>query len=77
VILDLRFKLLHFKEQGLLHFYINILKDIFLLFKADYFWLKADLKSKLTYPNIYFDELIQDTLEENNMSEDLEDELYI
>ena len=76
-ILDLRFQLLYFQEQELFHFYTNISRDIAALFKADYFQLKADLKGKSTNLNISFNELIEDTLGGNNISDNSEDELYM
>jgi hypothetical protein len=36
IILELRFKILHFKDQGLLSFYPSIIKDILFLFKEEY-----------------------------------------
>jgi len=77
IILDLRFKLLHFKEQGLLNFYTTISRDISTIFKAEYFRLKADLKGKLTNPTISFNKLNKDTSEVFNISDNSEEELYI
>ena len=55
-ILNLTFKLLNFKEQGLLHFYTTISLDISVIFKAEYFRLKADLKDKSANLTLSFDE---------------------
>jgi len=76
-ILNLTFKLLNFKEQGLLHFYTTISLDISVIFKAEYFRLKADLKDKSANLTLSFDEWIEDTLEVFNTSDNLEEELYI
>ena len=55
-ILDLTFKLLNFKEQGLLHLYTTISLDISVIFKAEYFRLKADLKDKSANLTLSFHE---------------------
>ena len=80
IILDPRFKLLHFKEQGLLHFYTNILKDISAIFKAEFFKIKNQLKDKSTTinPNTSIDELQADIYNISEKEEsDSESELYI
>ena len=77
IIVDPRFKLLHFKEQGLLHFYTTISRDISAIFKAEYFRLKADIKGKSANPTVSFNELIEDTSEVFNISDNSEKELYI
>lgn len=78
VILDPRFKLRHFKEDGLLYFYDSIYKDITTLFKNEYFKIKAEIKGKSTTatPNLSFDELAIVNVE-NEESEDSEDEFYM
>src|SRR6266566_4463937 len=76
IILNPRFKLIHFKEDGLLYFYPNISKDIFGLLKFEYLKLKSELKGKSTSNlNISFDELNAETY--NNSSSDSDSELYI
>ena len=87
IILDPRFKLRHFKEEGLLYFYDSIHRDIITLFKNEYFKVKAEIKGKSTTitPNLSFDELAIintstttiNTITENETSEDSEDEFYI
>src|SRR3569833_687672 len=81
ILLDLRFKMIHFKENGLLYFYSNISKDILLLFKYKYFKIKKEIIGKSTInSNISFDELNDEsTLKTNSNSEssDSDDEIFI
>lgn len=53
IILDPRFKLIHFKNQGLLSFYPNIIDDITTILRYEYTKIKNDINPV----NISFDEL--------------------
>ena len=53
IILDPRFKLIHFKNQGLLSFYPNIIADITTILRYEYTKIQNDINSA----NISFDEL--------------------
>jgi hypothetical protein len=76
IILDPRFKIIHFKQNGLLYFYNNIEKDIINIFKNEYVKIKSEIKGKSTIDiNISFDELNEDILNQSNSDSD--DELYI
>ncbi len=72
-ILDLKFKLIYFKENSLLYFYLNISKGIFKLLKFEYLKLKSEFKGKsISNLNISFDELNIETYNNSNFDSDSE-----
>src|SRR6185437_12140106 len=81
ILLDPRFKTIHFKENGLLYFYSNISKDILLLFKHEYFKIKKEITGNSTInSNISFDELNDESTQmtnSNSESSDSDDEIFI
>ncbi len=79
IILDLRLKLLHFEESGLLYFYSNISNDITNLLKTEFTKLKIELKRKSTASNISFDKLNENEIynKSNSDSDSDSDDIYI
>jgi len=72
IILDPRFKLIHFKNQGLLSFYPNIIADITTILRYEYTKIKNDINPA----NISFDELQDDIYNISNKELDSDDDLY-
>jgi len=72
IILDPRFKLIHFKNQGLLQFYPTIIDDITTILRFEYMKIKNAINPA---NNISFDEL-QDDIYNISEKSDSDDELY-
>jgi hypothetical protein len=82
IILDLRFKLNHFKDNnGILNYYAGIVTDITMLFKNEFIKLQNNIKLSKN-PNISFDELNSDndfeiTTQNSNNSDNKDDDIFI
>ena len=72
IILDPRFKLIHFKNRGLLAFYPLIINDITLILQYEYTKIKNDINPA----NISFDELQDDIYNISDKESDSDNEFY-
>ena len=72
IILDPRFKLIHFKNRGLLSFYPTIIDDLTTILRYEY----TKLKNDINLTNISFDELQEDIYNISDKEPDSDDEFY-
>jgi hypothetical protein len=78
LILDPRFKLIHFKNSGLLFHYSNIYNDAIGILRFEYIKIRNELKLKDTdNTNISFDELALEATINNDDDDDDDDDIFI
>ena len=72
IILNSRFKLIHFKNKSLLSFYFTIIEDVTTILRFEYTKIKNDINPA----NISFDELQDDIYNISEKESNSDDELY-